>query len=87
VEAHATWRDFVREQAMVAVDAPYDIVVTTNSGFPLDQNLYQSVKGMSAAARTVCPGGHIIMATACEDSIPRSAPTGTGPRRASLRHA
>jgi nickel-dependent lactate racemase len=70
LEAHAAGREFVRERAMVAVDAPYEIVITTNSGFPLDQNLYQSVKGMSAAARIVRPGGHIIMATACEDGIP-----------------
>lgn len=68
--AHAAGREFVREQAMTAVDAPYDIVVTTNSGFPLDQNLYQTVKGMSAANRIVREGGHIIMAAACEDGIP-----------------
>lgn len=68
--AHEAGRDFVRRQAMVAVDEPYDIVVTTNSGFPLDQNLYQTVKGMSAAVRIVREGGHIIMVAACEDGIP-----------------
>ena len=52
------------------VDAPYDVVVTTNSGYPLDQNLYQSVKGMSAAAQIVREGGAIIIATACEDGLP-----------------
>jgi lactate racemase len=70
LQAHKAGRDFVRRQAMVAVDEPYDIAVTTNSGFPLDQNLYQTVKGMSAAARIVCDGGQIIMAAACEDGIP-----------------
>ncbi len=70
LEAHAAGREFVRTQAMVAVDQPYDIAITTNSGFPLDQNLYQTVKGMSAAARILRPGGHIIMAAACEDGIP-----------------
>jgi len=68
--AHQAGRAFVREQAMTAVDEPYDIVITTNSGFPLDQNLYQTVKGMSAAARIVRDGGHIILAAACEDGIP-----------------
>lgn len=68
--AHAQGCAFVKEQAMVGVDAPYDIVLTTNSGYPLDQNLYQSVKGMSAASQIVCPGGAIIMATACEDGLP-----------------
>src|SRR5436190_17723079 len=35
--------------AMRQVEAPFDVVLTTNSGFPLDQNLYQAVKGLSAA--------------------------------------
>ena len=55
---------------MVGVEEPFDIVVTTNSGYPLDQSLYQSVKGMSAAARIVRQGGAIIMAAACSDGIP-----------------
>lgn len=68
--AHAAGCNFVRSQAMVRLDAPYDIVVTTNSGYPLDQNLYQSVKGMSAASLAVREGGAIVIATACEDGIP-----------------
>jgi nickel-dependent lactate racemase len=68
--AHAAGCAFVRETAMVKVDVPYDIVITTNSGYPLDQNLYQAVKGMSAAARTVRWGGAIVMAAACEDGLP-----------------
>lgn len=68
--AHAKGCEFVRRNAMVAVDEPYDIVITTNSGYPLDQNLYQSVKGMSAASQIVKPGGAIIMAAACEDGLP-----------------
>jgi len=61
---------FVKEHAMVGVEAPYDIVITTNSGYPLDQNLYQSVKGMSAASQVVKQGGAIIIAAACEDGLP-----------------
>lgn len=68
--AHAAGCTFVREQAMVAVDAPYDMVVTTNSGYPLDQNLYQCVKGMSAARQVVTKGGAILMAGACQDGLP-----------------
>ena len=70
VQAHAAGCTFVREQAMVAVERPYDIVVTTNSGYPLDQNLYQCVKGMSAARQIVREGGAILMAGACEDGLP-----------------
>ncbi len=70
VTAHRQGRDFVRESAMVPVAEPYDIVITTNSGYPLDQNLYQCVKGMSAARQIVRPGGAIIMAGGCEDGLP-----------------
>ena len=68
--AHRAGCAFVRESAMVAVDEPYDIVITTNSGYPLDQNLYQCVKGMSAAKTIVRQGGTIIMAGACHDGLP-----------------
>ena len=56
--------------AMRAVAAPFDVVLTTNSGYPLDQNLYQAVKGMSAAAKIVKPGGTIICAAECRDGLP-----------------
>ena len=59
-----------RETAMQPVPRRYEIVVTTNSGFPLDQNLYQAVKGMSAAAQVVTPGGLIICAAECRDGFP-----------------
>lgn len=68
--AHAAGCKFVRENAMVPVTEPYDIVITTNSGYPLDQNLYQCVKGMSAARQIVRQGGAIIMAGACNDGLP-----------------
>ena len=44
-----------------------DIVVSTNGGYPLDQNIYQAVKGMTAAEATVRPGGVIIMAASSTD--------------------
>ncbi len=68
--AHAAGCQAVKAAAMVPVAAPFDVVVTTNSGYPLDQNLYQSVKGMSAAAQIVKPGGAIILAAECADGIP-----------------
>jgi len=69
-EAHGEGCRFVKEKAMVAVAEPFDIVLTSNSGFPLDLNLYQAVKGMSAAAQVVKPGGAIIIAADCWDGIP-----------------
>ena len=53
IEAHRLGCKYVQDHAMEAVDHPYDIVITTNSGYPLDQNLYQTVKGLSAAAQIV----------------------------------
>ena len=70
VAAHRRGCDFVRDSAMVAVDGPFDAVVTTNSGYPLDQNLYQTVKGMQAARGIVRSGGAIIMAAECSDGLP-----------------
>jgi nickel-dependent lactate racemase len=69
-EAHHRGCAFVRETAMVPADGLYDIVVTTNSGRPLDLNVYQAVKGMSAAARIVKDGGAIICASECREGIP-----------------
>ena len=46
-----------------------DVVISTNGGYPLDQNMYQSVKGMTAAEATVKKGGVIIMLSSSEDGI------------------
>jgi nickel-dependent lactate racemase len=69
-QEHAAACAAARRTVMRPVDAPFDVVVTTNSGYPLDQNLYQAVKGMSAAVRIVKPGGTIICAAECRDGIP-----------------
>jgi lactate racemase len=68
--AHAEGCAFVKSLAMAEVDRPYDIVISTNSGYPLDQNLYQSMKGMTAARQIVREGGAILLAAACEDGLP-----------------
>jgi len=53
--------------AVESVEA--DVVITTNGGYPLDQNVYQAVKGMTAAEATVRKGGVIIMLAASGDGI------------------
>lgn len=68
--AHRAGVAFVREHALQPVPEPFDVVITSNSGYPLDLNLYQAVKGMSAAAQIVRPGGDIIVAAECWDGIP-----------------
>jgi nickel-dependent lactate racemase len=67
---HAAAREAAREIATRPVPQRYDVVVTTNSGYPLDQNLYQAIKGISAAALVVKDGGTIICAAECRDGFP-----------------
>ncbi len=65
-KAHRAGCVFLRSLAeSKAVEA--DIVVTSNGGYPLDQNIYQSVKGMTAAEATCKEGGVIVMIAACND--------------------
>jgi nickel-dependent lactate racemase len=70
IDAHEVGCRFVAERATRALEEPFDVVISTNSGYPLDQNLYQTVKGMSAAARVVRPGGAIIAVSECSDGLP-----------------
>ena len=66
--AHQKGTEFLA--SLCAVDAvPADVVISTNGGYPLDQNVYQSVKGMTAAEATVKQGGVIIMLSASTDGI------------------
>lgn len=68
--AHRQGAAFVRQTALRPVDRPFDIVISSNSGYPLDLNLYQAVKGMAAAAQIVRKGGDIVVAASCWDGIP-----------------
>lgn len=69
-EAHNRGCAFAKEHAMLRCDERFDVVITSNSGYPLDQNLYQAVKGMSAAHKIVKEGGTIICAAECRDGLP-----------------
>lgn len=69
-EAHAVGCAYVKEHAMIKCAERYDVVITTNAGYPLDQNLYQAVKGMDAARMIVKQGGTIICAAECSEGMP-----------------
>ena len=67
-EAHKKGTDFLFSLCGAeAVES--DIAITTNGGYPLDQNVYQAVKGMTAGEATVRPGGVIIMLARSGDGI------------------
>ncbi len=69
-KAHLRGCAEVLKQSTVTVNDRFPLVITSNGGYPLDQNLYQTVKGISAAARIVEPGGTILVASECRDGIP-----------------
>jgi nickel-dependent lactate racemase len=67
-DAHKKGCEFL--SSLCKVDAkPADIVISTNGGYPLDQNVYQAVKGMTAAEATVKKGGVIIMLSRSNDGL------------------
>lgn len=68
--AHRAGIAAVRRAAMQPVAEPFDIVIATNSGYPLDLNLYQTIKGVSAANRVLKEGGAIIAVSECREGIP-----------------
>jgi nickel-dependent lactate racemase len=68
--AHERGCAFSKSTVMIPCPTTFPIVVTTNSGYPLDQNLYQAVKGMSAAAQIVEQDGMIVAASKCNDGFP-----------------
>ena len=70
IKAHRDGCLHARETAMVPLKQKYPIVITSNSGYPLDQNLYQTVKGISAASLITEDGGTIIIASECSRGIP-----------------
>ena len=64
--AHAAGCEFLRSYCEVKAE-PADIVITTNGGAPLDQNIYQAVKCMTAAEASAKEGGVIIVGAECAD--------------------
>ncbi|WP_459480274.1 nickel-dependent lactate racemase [Clostridium saccharoperbutylacetonicum] len=64
--AHEEGCKFVSELSSID-SVKGDIVISSNGGYPLDQNIYQSVKGMTAAEACCKEGSVIIMASACND--------------------
>ncbi|MEW5923801.1 MAG: nickel-dependent lactate racemase [Candidatus Zixiibacteriota bacterium] len=70
IEAHRLGCQSAAETAIVRIGRKFPIVVTSNAGHPLDQNLYQTVKGIAAASLITEEGGTIIIASECSRGIP-----------------
>jgi nickel-dependent lactate racemase len=67
VQAHEKGCEIAKEISGARLDRKADITITTNSGAPLDLDLYQSVKGMETASHFTRDGGIIIICSACND--------------------
>jgi len=67
VAAHRRGVEFVSKVMLETLPEPVDAVITTAAGYPLDLTFYQSIKGVTAAAHIVKPGGRILLLAACEE--------------------
>jgi nickel-dependent lactate racemase len=66
---HRKAAETVAKDMEVKFHGLFDVVVTTNGGYPLDRNLYQCVKGLAVAERMTKHGGTIILASECRDGV------------------
>jgi len=67
VAAHRSGVAFVSQVMLETLDEPVDAVITTSGGYPLDLTFYQAIKGITAAAHIVKPGGKILLLAACQE--------------------
>jgi nickel-dependent lactate racemase len=69
VKAHAAGVAFVEQTCLEQLDEPVDAVITSSAGYPLDLTFYQCVKGITAAAHMVKPGGRILIVAQCAEGV------------------
>ncbi|MCC6354328.1 MAG: nickel-dependent lactate racemase [Verrucomicrobiae bacterium] len=67
--AHEAGCDFLRPQAVAWVDAPFDAVITSGGGAPLDVSLYQTAKGITGAADVLRDGGEVLICSECGEGL------------------
>lgn len=71
-DAHRAAAAVARQTTMCEVERRFPLVITTSGGYPLDQNFYQAIKGVAAAAEIVAEGGTIVLAAECRYGLPSS---------------
>jgi nickel-dependent lactate racemase len=69
VKAHQAGVEFVETTCLETLDEPADAVITSAAGWPLDLTFYQTVKGVTAAAHVVRPGGRILIVAECAEGV------------------
>ena len=66
-QAHEAGCRDVQRWTSAEIDRPFDLVVTSSGGFPLDQNFYQSVKGMVTALPALHERSTLLIASTCHE--------------------
>jgi lactate racemase len=69
VEAHKAGVRFLRQTLLEQLSEPFDAVITTGAGYPLDLTFYQTIKGVTAAQHIVKPGGTILVMGECREGV------------------
>lgn len=69
IDAHLKGVEKEKKYVFQKLDCRADIVITTNSGAPLDLNLYQTVKGIYHASLVTKKNGIIIIASECNEGV------------------
>jgi nickel-dependent lactate racemase len=69
VKAHQAGVEFVETTCLETLDEPADAVITSAAGWPLDLTFYQTIKGVTAAAHVVRPGGRILIVSECAEGV------------------
>lgn len=69
VESHLQSVEMVRKYAEVPIDKKFSTLITSAAGYPLDKTYYQTVKGMVAPLQILAEGGHMIVASRCEEGL------------------
>jgi nickel-dependent lactate racemase len=67
--AHSAGVRWVSKALMQTVEKPFDAVITTGAGYPLDMTFYQSIKGITAASQIVRQDGNILLFGACDEGV------------------
>jgi nickel-dependent lactate racemase len=69
VQSHLESVEVVRKYAEVPIDRKFSTLITSAAGYPLDKTYYQTVKGMVAPLQILADGGHMIVASRCEEGL------------------
>ena len=59
----------IRENDLINIKEPYDLVIASAGGYPKDINLYQSQKALTHASLFCKKGGNVILTAACSEGV------------------